>query len=245
MSVDTPYSDRVRRALTFDDILLEPAFSTVLPHEVDTSSRLTRKLSLRIPLVSSAMDTVTESATAIAMARAGGLGVIHKNMSVENQAYEVRRVKKAQAAVVDNPLTVTPETSLGDAVRLMQKHRISGLPVVSSGKPVGILTNRDIRFEENLAQAVQSLMTTDLITAQAGLSLAECKALLHANRIEKLIITGPDGQLAGLVTIKDIQKAEAHPNASTDALGRLLARSGGWRRCGPGRASFGPGRCGG
>ncbi len=221
VSMNTPNS-RIRPALTFDDVLLEPGHSTVLPHQVETKTRLTRSIELRIPLISSAMDTVTESRAAIAMARAGGLGVIHKNMTPIEQAGEVNRGKKAQTGGVVDPLTVKPDMSLGDAVELMRRHRISGLPVVDNGRPVGILTNRDIRFENRTDEPVSSLMTTDLITAPEGLSLAQSKALLHANRIEKLIVVDAEKNLRGLITIKDIEKAEAHPNASTDAQGRLL-----------------------
>ena len=219
MSFSNP---RIRPALTFDDVLLEPGHSSVLPNEVSTQTQLTKGITLRIPLVSSAMDTVTESATAIAMARAGGLGVIHKNLSPAQQASEVNRVKKAQTGVIVDPLTVSPETSLGEAVQIMRNHGISGLPVVDGERPVGILTNRDIRFEEKLDQPVSALMTRELITASEGLSLSQSKALLHAHRIEKLIVVDESGLLQGLITIRDIEKAEAHPNASTDAQGRLL-----------------------
>ena len=213
---------RIRPALTFDDVLLEPGHSEILPHQVNTETRLTRTLRLRVPLISSAMDTVTEARTAIAMARAGGLGVIHKNMSPERQAEEVSRVKKAQTGVVVNPLTVPPTMQLGTAVELMRRHRISGLPVVADGQAIGILTNRDIRFVQRLDEPVETLMTRDLITAPEGLSLSESKELLHANRIEKLIVVNEQGALRGLITIKDIEKAEAHPDASTDEQGRLL-----------------------
>ena len=215
-------NSRIRTALTFDDVLLEPGHSSVLPHQVDTRSRLTAKIELRIPLISSAMDTVTESRAAIAMARAGGLGVIHKNMSPLEQAGEVNRVKKAQTGVVVDPLTIRPDMPLGDAVELMRRNRISGLPVVDNGRPVGILTNRDIRFEDRTVEPVANLMTRELITAPEGLSLSQSKALLHANRIEKLIVVDDVGNLRGLITIKDIEKAEAHPDASTDSQGRLL-----------------------
>ncbi|MCB9522271.1 MAG: IMP dehydrogenase [Myxococcales bacterium] len=210
-------------ALTFDDVLLQPAYSEVLPGDVDTRTRLTRELTLRIPIVSAAMDTVTEADTAIAMARAGGLGFIHKNLSVEDQAREVQRVKKAQTGMVVDPLTVRPEQSLGEAVALMEAHRISGLPVVGpSGAPVGILTHRDIRFEEALDRPVESLMTTKLVTVPEGVAPERCKALLHDHRIEKLLVVDGAGLLKGLITIRDIRQAEAHPSAATDPQGRLL-----------------------
>ncbi|MCA9545328.1 MAG: IMP dehydrogenase, partial [Myxococcales bacterium] len=207
----------------FDDVLLQPAYSEVLPGDVDTRTRLTRELTLRIPIVSAAMDTVTEADTAIAMARAGGLGFIHKNLSVEDQAREVQRVKKAQTGMVVDPLTVRPEQSLGEAVALMEAHRISGLPVVGpSGAPVGILTHRDIRFEEALDRPVESLMTTKLVTVPEGVAPERCKALLHDHRIEKLLVVDGAGLLKGLITIRDIRQAEAHPSAATDPQGRLL-----------------------
>ena len=222
MTITSAYSERFREGLTFDDVLLEPAYSQVLPHEVDTTTRLTRGISLRIPLVSSAMDTVTEYRTAIAMANAGGLGIIHKNMSPQQQAEEVQRVKKAQSGIVVNPVTVSPDENLGRAVQVMREHGISGLPVVENNKPVGILTNRDIRFETRLELPIRELMTQELVTAREGLSLDDCKALLHQNRIEKLIVVNDAGELRGLITIRDIQQAKAHPNASTDENGRLL-----------------------
>ncbi len=212
----------IREALTFDDVLLEPAFSEVLPHEVDTRSRFSRRLELRVPFASSAMDTVTEADTAIAMARVGGLGVIHKNLDPQAQAREVQRVKKAQSGIVVDPVTVKPEQPLGEAVALMKLHGISGLPVVREGRPVGILTHRDIRFEQRLGRPVSAFMTTDLVTAPEGITLDDSKAMLHRNRIEKLLVVDGHGRLKGLITIKDIEQAESHPDASTDALGRLL-----------------------
>ncbi len=213
---------RIRECLTFDDVLLEPAYSEVLPAQVDTATRLTRTLRLGIPIVSSAMDTVTESATAIAMARAGGLGFVHKNLSIADQALEVQATKKAQSGMVVDPVTIDPDLPLGDAVRLMKEHRISGLPVVKDGYPVGILTHRDIRFERRVNRAVSALMTTELVTVREGIDAETCKELLHEHRIEKLLVTGDDGRLRGLITIKDIEKAQAHPHATTDELGRLL-----------------------
>ncbi len=213
----------IPEALTFDDVLLVPAASEVLPNEVDLSTRLTRELRLRIPLVSSAMDTVTESATAILMAREGGLGVIHKNMSPELQAREVSKVKKAESGIVVDPVTVTPSTPLSEARALMLHHGISGLPVVDGkGMPVGILTNRDIRFETNWQQSVSDVMTSKLITVSDSVGLDASKALLHKNRIEKLLVVDESGKLKGLITIRDIKQAEQNPNAAKDALGRLL-----------------------
>ncbi len=215
-------SRRFREGLTFDDVLLVPRHSRVLPADVDTRTRLTRDLSLRIPLVSSAMDTVTEADTAIAMARAGGLGFIHKNMPVEAQAHEVMRVKKAESGMVLDPVTVHPDQPLSEAVALMRRYEISGLPVVQDDIAVGILTQRDVRFIESLDRPVRSVMTTKLVTAPEGIDLEKSKALLHENRIEKLLVVGDDGRLKGLITIKDIEKAAAHPDASKDAVGRLL-----------------------
>lgn len=215
-------TNRIREGLTFDDVLLEPAFSTVLPHMVSTRTRLTRRLSLGIPLVSAAMDTVTESATAIAMARAGGLGFIHKNLTVAQQADAVRRVKKAQSAMVTDPVTVAPGQSLGDALALMRQHDISGLPVTDGARLVGIVTHRDIRFESQLDRPVRDLMTTQLVTTTDPSDLAACKATLQAHRIEKLLVVDDAGQLKGLITVKDLDKAEAFPNAVTDDRGRLL-----------------------
>jgi IMP dehydrogenase len=212
----------LREALTFDDVLLVPAESEVVPKDVDVRSHLTASITLAIPILSSAMDTVTEAPTAICMAREGGLGVIHKNMTVEEQVLEVTKVKKAETGVVIDPVTIDPEQKLFAALELMRRHEISGLPVVGrDGKPVGILTNRDVRFERNLDQPVHDVMTTNLITAQEGMSLERSKELLHKNRIEKLLVVAPDGKLRGLITIKDIEKAQQHPHAAKDDLGRL------------------------
>jgi IMP dehydrogenase len=214
--------DQLREALTFDDVLLVPAYSEVIPRDVDTGTRLTPAISLRIPLVSSAMDTVTEAQTAIRMAREGGIGFVHKNLSIEDQAREVTRVKKAESGIVVDPVTITPDRRLEGALALMRHHRISGLPVVDADKrPVGILTNRDVRFERNLDQLVADVMTRKLITVRDGVGLEEAKELLHRNRIEKLLVVDEQGRLKGLVTIKDIEQAEAHPHAAKDELGRL------------------------
>jgi len=212
----------LRTGLTFDDVLLEPAWSEVLPRDVDTRTRLCRDLVLGIPLVSAAMDTVTEAPTAVAMARAGGLGFIHKNFTVEAQAAEVRRVKKAQSALVTDPVTIGPDRPLGEAVALMKRHGISGLPVVQGERAVGILTHRDLRFEDRLDRPVRELMTTRLVTTEDPGDLAACKALLHTHRIEKLLVLHADGRLRGLITVKDLDKAAAWPGAVVDAQGRLL-----------------------
>jgi IMP dehydrogenase len=212
----------LREALTFDDVLLVPAFSEVLPNTVDVSTHLTASIKLRIPLVSSAMDTVTESTTAIRMAREGGIGFVHKNMTIEDQAREVRRVKKAQSGMVVDPITIAPDRTLADALALMRAHRISGLPVVDAEhKPIGILTNRDVRFERRSAVPVGEVMTRKLVTVRDGVDIEAAKDLLHTHRIEKLLVVDGDGRLRGLITIKDIEQAEAHPTAAVDERGRL------------------------
>lgn len=210
--------------LTFDDVLLHPSYSDVMPSQVDVSTQLTKGIRLNMPLLSAAMDTVTESATAIAMARFGGMGIIHKNFAPEDQAAEVRKVKKAETGMIIDPLTVNPEQRLSDALDLMQQNNISGLPVVLPGsqKVVGIITNRDVRFETNVEMKVSELMTKELVTAKEHLAPAECKKLLHKHRIEKLLIVDEAENLVGLVTIRDLQKTEQNPNAVKDARGRLL-----------------------
>lgn len=215
-------ADGLRDALTFDDVLLVPSYSDVIPRDVDVATRLTAQVPLRIPLVSSAMDTVTESATAIRMAREGGIGIIHKNLTVEEQAREVYRVKKAQSGIVVDPVTIAPSRSLQDALAIMRQHRISGLPVVDADKrPVGILTNRDVRFEKQLGLQVGEVMTKKPVTVKEGVSIDEAKGLLHKHRIEKLLVTDPQGRLKGLITTRDIEQAEADPYAAVDELGRL------------------------
>lgn len=214
----------IREALTFDDVLLQPAASEVLPTEVDTSTRLTKEIQLGIPLLSSAMDTVTEAPMAIAMAQAGGIGVIHKNLSIEEQANEVRRVKKFEAGMVVNPVTIAPEAPLSEALYLMQVNKISGIPVTESGsgKLVGILTNRDVRFATDTRQPVSELMTHEnLVTVREMATQAEAKKLLHRHRIEKLIVVDDDYRCIGLITVKDIERSTLFPNASKDAQGRL------------------------
>ncbi|SNR92833.1 MULTISPECIES: IMP dehydrogenase [unclassified Azospirillum] len=219
------YADRFREALTFDDVLLVPAESSVMPAEVDTRTKLTGKIELGIPLLSAAMDTVTESALAIAMAQAGGIGVIHRNMDIERQADEVRAVKRFESGMVVNPITIRPDATLADALALMARHRISGIPVTAeSGKLVGILTNRDVRFANNPNQPVSELMTHEgLITVKPGVGKDEAKRLLHSHRIEKLLVVDDAFRCIGLITVKDIEKAQLHPNAAKDADGRLRA----------------------
>ena len=214
----------IREALTFDDVLLEPAESAVLPHQANTASRVTRTIGLGIPLLSSAMDTVTESRMAIVMAQVGGMGVVHKNLDVARQADEVRRVKKFESGMVINPVTIEPERPLADALDLMARYSISGIPVVEggTGKLVGILTNRDVRFAENTRQPVSELMTHEgLVTVREGVDLGEAKRLLHQHRIERLIVVDDGYRCIGLITVKDMEKAQAYPDASKDEQGRL------------------------
>ncbi|MDI1481749.1 IMP dehydrogenase [Polyangium sp. y55x31] len=212
--------DKLRECLTFDDVLLVPAYSEVLPNQVDVRARFSRRIPLNIPLVSAAMDSVTEGRTAIAMARAGGLGIIHKNLTVAQQAREVERVKRAESGMITSPVTVRPDESLRDALGVMNEHDISGVPVVEGGKPVGILTARDIRFEKNLDQPVSALMTRELVTVPPGVSNDRAKELLHAHRIEKLLVV-ENGKLIGLITIKDLLQADRNPDALKDEAGRL------------------------
>jgi IMP dehydrogenase len=211
-----------RMCLTFDDVLLKPAYSEVMPSQVDVRTRLTRRIDLNIPLVGAAMDTVTESRTAIALARIGGLGVIHKNMSVEEQASQVTRVKKSETALIEDPVVISPDAPLHEALALMRSREISGLPVVRDGHPVGILTHRDVRFETDTTKRVEELMTRELVTARSDITTEECKSLLHRHRIEKLIVIDETGQLRGLITMKDLLKAVAFPHAAKDSRGRLL-----------------------
>ncbi|MFO0758874.1 MAG: IMP dehydrogenase [Byssovorax sp.] len=213
--------DKLRECLTFDDVLLVPAYSEVLPGEVDVKTRLTRNIQLNIPLLSSAMDSVTEGRTAITMARAGGIGIIHKNLSPARQAREVERVKRAESGMITSPVTVGPRQSLREALGVMNEHDISGVPVVIDGdRPVGILTARDIRFEKNLDQPVDALMTSDLVTVPPGVSNERAKELLHHHRIEKLLVVD-QGKLVGLITIKDLLQADRNPDAIKDEAGRL------------------------
>jgi IMP dehydrogenase len=213
----------IQEALTFDDVLLKPAASAVLPNQTDTRTRLTRTIDLRIPLISAAMDTVTEASMAIAMAQAGGIGVIHKNLDAEAQANEVRRVKKFESGMVVNPVTIHPEQTLADALALMTSHQISGIPVVErNGKLAGILTNRDVRFATDNSTPVSALMTSEkLATVREGVSTADAQRLLHQRRIEKLLVVDADYRCIGLITVKDIEKANKFPGASKDEKGRL------------------------
>jgi IMP dehydrogenase len=208
--------------LTFDDVLLIPAASSVLPRDIDVSTRLTERIALNIPLVSAAMDTVTESRTAIGMAQEGGLGIIHRNLSVRAQAGEVEKVKKFESGMITDPITVAPEQKISEAQEIMNRFGISGLPVTKNGQLVGILTNRDLRFERRLDRLVSEVMTKDkLITVKPGVGLDEAKELLHQHRIEKLLVVDDKFELRGLITVKDIEKKIQYPNACKDARGRL------------------------
>jgi IMP dehydrogenase len=227
-------------ALTFDDVLLQPGESAVLPHDTDTTTRLTRTIELGIPLLSSAMDTVTEARLAIAMAQAGGIGVVHKNLSVREQADEIRKVKKFESGMVVNPVTIYPDEPLLNALALMDRHRISGIPVIEreSKKLAGIVTNRDVRFAEDREQPVSELMTKEnLVTVREGVTRDEARRLLHQYRIEKLLVVDEAYRCIGLITVKDMEKAQAHPNACKDAQGRLrVAAATGVGEKGLGRA---------
>ena len=216
----------IREALTFDDVLLQPARSEILPAHADVGTRVTREITLNIPLVSSAMDTVTESAMAIAMAQAGGLGIIHKNLDIETQAAEVLQVKKFESGMVVNPITLPPTAPLAEALALMSRHKISGIPIVEGEEKtlVGILTNRDVRFASDTTVAVADLMTSrNLVTVHEDVGSNEARALLHRHRIEKLLVVDDEGHLVGLMTVKDIEKADTNPHAAKDDQGRLRA----------------------
>ncbi|MCD4678330.1 MAG: IMP dehydrogenase [Desulfobacula sp.] len=210
--------------LSFDDVLLLPGYSAILPDEVKTHTRLTKKLELNIPIVSAAMDTVTEALTAISMARAGGLGFIHRNLSIEEQAIEVDRVKKSESGMIVDPVIVHPEVPISEVLKIMAKYRISGIPVTEGDKLVGIVTNRDLRFETQLAKPTREVMTSEnLVTVPEKCTLEESKVMLHKHRIEKLLVVDKEGKLKGLITIKDIEKIRKYPNACKDSLGRLRA----------------------
>ncbi len=212
----------VPEAYTFEDLLLVPARSAVLPAEVDISAPLTASIRLNIPIISAAMDTVTEADTAISLAREGGIGIIHKNMSIRSQVREIEKVKKSESGMIVDPVTVTPDQKLWQVQQIMKEFRISGVPVVEGKKLVGIVTNRDLRFETNLDQEVRNVMTAGrLITAPVGITLEKSKELLHKHRIEKLLVVDEEGNLSGLITIKDIEKIRKYPNACKDSLGRL------------------------
>jgi IMP dehydrogenase len=215
--------DHVEESLTFDDLLLVPAESRILPRDVDTSALLTNNISLNVPIISAAMDTVTESRAAICLAQEGGLGIIHRNMSIERQVIEVDKVKKSESGMIVDPITIEPEQKVHDALELMNRYRISGVPVVKNKKLVGILTNRDLRFETDLEQPVANVMTHEnLITVSSTqISLEDSKKLLHKHRIEKLLVVDENYNLTGLITIKDIEKIKKYPYASKDSLGRL------------------------
>ena len=213
----------VKEGITFDDVLLIPRKSTVLPNEVCTTTRLTKKININIPIISAGMDTVTESKLAIAMARQGGIGVIHKNMSIEDQALEVDRVKRAEHGVIVDPFFLSPKDLVEDAEKLMARYRISGVPIVIGKKLVGIITNRDIRFESDMKKVIEEVMTSkNLITAKSGITMKDAEKILKTNKIEKLPLVDDEGNLKGLITIKDIEKIRIFPNRATDKGGRLL-----------------------
>jgi IMP dehydrogenase/GMP reductase len=213
----------IQKALTFDDVLLLPAHSRVLPRDVSLKTRLTRKLELNLPLVSAAMDTVTEARLAIAIAQEGGIGIVHKNLTPQAQAAEVAKVKRFESGVLRDPMTVSPEMTVREVMALQREHRISGFPVVKAGKVVGIVTNRDLRFETNLDQPVKAIMTPQrrLITVREGASRDEAKELMHRHRLERVLVIDEEFHLKGLVTVKDITKETEHPNAAKDAQGKL------------------------
>jgi IMP dehydrogenase len=211
-----------REGFTFDDLLLVPDRSAVLPTEVDVRTRLSRHITLNVPIVGAAMDTVTESATAITLARQGGIGIIHRNMSVDRQVLEVEKVKKSESGMIVDPISIEPDLKLSDVLEIMSKYKISGVPVVKEGNLVGIITNRDLRFETNLDQKVEAVMTKkNLATARAGITLEESKKILHQRRIEKLLVVDENGKLIGLITIKDIEKIKKYPLSCKDDRGRL------------------------
>ncbi|SES87729.1 inosine-5'-monophosphate dehydrogenase [Natronincola peptidivorans] len=213
----------VQEGLTFDDVLLIPAKSEVLPNEVELSTNLTKKIKLNIPLMSAGMDTVTEGKMAISMAREGGIGIIHKNMSIEEQALEVDKVKRSEHGVIVDPFFLSPEHAVADALELMERYHISGVPITVKGKLVGIITNRDIRFETNYEKLISEVMTKDkLVTAREGITMEEAQQILMKNKIEKLPIVDEDGMLKGLITIKDIEKSIKYPNSAKDSKSRLL-----------------------
>src|SRR5262245_56487552 len=212
----------IREGLTFDDVLLVPGASDVLPSQVDVGTRLTPEIELQIPLVSAAMDTVTEHEAAICLAQNGGIGIVHKNLPVETQAAEVDKVKRSESGMIVDPITMRPEQRIYEALEVMARYRISGVPVTRDGKAVGILTNRDLRFVRDTRQEISRVMTRDnLVTVPPGTTMDRAKELLHQHRIEKLLVVDAEGFLTGLITIKDIEKSERFPHASKDALGRL------------------------
>ena len=212
----------IKEGLTFNDLVLLPGKSDVLPKDIDVTTELSRNISINIPIVSAAMDTVTESETAIALARQGGLGFIHKNMTIEKQSLEVEKVKKSESGMIIDPITINPEEKISEVLNIMKKYKISGVPVVKKGNLMGIITNRDLRFETNLDKRVEDVMTKDnLATAPVGTTLEESKSILHERRIEKLLVVDDTGKLKGLITIKDIEKIKKYPHSCKDHLGRL------------------------
>ena len=214
---------KFKESLTFDDVLMVPQYSEILPREVDLSTKITKNISLNIPLLSAAMDTVTESKLAVALAREGGIGIIHKNLTIEQQSAEIDKVKRSESGMILDPVTIESSKSLEDALNIMSKYHISGVPVVDNGKLKGILTNRDIRFETNLSLKVSDRMTSsNLITVKQGTTLEEAKEVLQKHRVEKLLVTNDDGALTGLITVKDILKKQNFPDAAIDKHGRLL-----------------------
>ena len=223
----------VQKALTFDDVLLVPAYSAVLPRDVQLTTQLSRNIPLNIPLVAAAMDTVTEARLAIALAQEGGIGIVHKNLSPREQAAEVQKVKRHEAGVLRDPITLTQDMTVRDAIELQRAHKISGLPVVEGKKVVGIITNRDLRFETRLDAPIREIMTprSRLVTVREGASLEEAKALMHKHRLERVLVINGDDELRGLVTVKDITKATEHPDAAKDEQGKL--RVGGAISTGP------------
>ncbi len=215
---------KIREGITFDDVLLQPAASKVLPADANLSTKLTKSICLNAPLVSAAMDTVTEAKLAIAMAQMGGIGMVHRNMSVEQQSEEVRKVKRYESGMVINPVTIHPGATLGELKEITQRYSISGIPVIDpdTQRLVGIITNRDVRFADDLNEKVANLMTRDLVTAPEGVSAEQAKALLHKHRIERVLVVDGAGHLTGLITVKDFEKSHAYPNAAKDSHGRLL-----------------------
>ena len=215
-------SSPVPEALTFDDVLLVPAYSEVVPTQVSTQTQLTRNITLSTPLMSAAMDTVTEARLAIAMAQQGGLGVVHRNLTIEQQAGEIDKVKRSESGMIVDPVTIAPEQSIADALEVMRRYKISGVPVTKNKKLVGILTNRDLRFVSRTDLTIDSVMTkTNLITVPVGTTLEQAEQILHQHRVEKLLVVNDEYELKGLITVKDIQKKLKYPNASKDSQGRL------------------------
>jgi IMP dehydrogenase len=210
--------------LTFDDVLLMPAYSEVLPREVNINTQLTKDITLHLPMVSAAMDTVTEFGLAMALAREGGIGILHKNMSIEKQAEQVRKVKRSESGLITDPITLSPDATVGDALRLMKENKIGGIPVVASNKKlVGIITNRDLRFEKNAKKKVSEVMTSgQLVTAPLGTNMAKAEKILEQHKIEKLPIVDKAGKLIGLITFRDIVQLKSYPNSCKDNMGRLL-----------------------